>query len=432
MISHDETNTMINPDPTATHFHSRKSFDEIGISRKILGGVLNALHVDRPSKIQALSFRDIYQGKHCIVAEQTGSGKTLAFLLPTIQRMLELRANGTTLSSVESRKPNVVIVTPTSELASQVSKVVKSIANILKFRTSCITSVSNMDAEQKKLRVGTDILISTPGRLLNLLQRKEIFFDHLQAIILDEADVLFLDQSFPLPPIGAAAPRSTQFIFTTATLPDIVMEQISNEFPDVQYRSGPGLHRIAPNIEEVLIDCSGPPNQEKTPANAFENKRLALLRALEESNGVERTIVFCNTIEQCRRVENALERADRNGKLRRILPYHGAIDTKQRQENVNQFSKALIDKSVVLVCTDRASRGMDFDQVHIDHVILFDFPLEPSEYVRRVGRTGRAGRNGKATIMAYGRQVSIAKNVITSSINGKRIDPIPDLSIYRN
>jgi ATP-dependent RNA helicase DDX18/HAS1 len=416
---------------SGSFFYSRKAFDEIGISNN-MKGVLNSLNLDSPSKIQALSFQDLYIGKHCILADQTGSGKTLAYLLPVVQRMLELRINGTLNTSAQSRKPLIVIITPTSELALQVSKVVKSIANVLKFRTSCITSSTvDIDSEQKKLRLGTEILISTPGRLLNLLDKNEVYFDDLQALILDEADVLFLDQSFPLPPIGSAAPTTSQFIFVTATLPDIVTEQITMEFPNVEYRLGPGLHRIAPTIDEVLVDCSGSSNQAKTPLNAFENKRLALLRALEQTTDIERTIIFCNSIDQCRRVENVLQRADRNEKLRKIYPYHGAIDAKQREQNLKSFSRMLIDISVILVCTDRASRGMDFDNIHVEHVILFDFPSEPSEYVRRIGRTGRAGRKGRATIMAYGRQVPIAKEVITSSIAGKRIDPVPDLSIYK-
>lgn len=155
---------------------------------------------------------------------------------------------------------------------------------------------------------------------------------------------------------------------------------------------GPGLHRIAPTVEETLIDCSGPQTQERNAETALENKRLALLKTLEQNEDIERTVIFCNTIPNCRAVENMLQRADRTGKLRKVYPYHGALDAATRESNIAEFSRPLLQMPVVLVCTDRASRGMDFDKAPVDHVVLFDFPQEPSEYVRRVGRTGRAGR----------------------------------------
>jgi len=418
-----------NQEKVSSFFYSKKQFNDIGLT-KTMDSVLNFLRIEQPSKIQALSYQTVLSGKHCIIADQTGSGKTLSYLLPTLQRMTELIRNGT-ISSVQSRAPYILIVTPTTELANQVSRVVKSIANVLKFRTASVTSVSDMDSEQKKLRVGADVLVATPGRLLALMNRNEVSLDKLQCVIFDEADILFMDQSFPLQPIGAACSLDAQFIFTTATLPDIVLKQITAEFPDVQYLSGPGLHRIAPTVEEVLIDCSGPPTQQKNQETAFENKMLALLRSLEQSDA-SRTIIFCNTINQCRNVENALNRADRNGRLRTIFPYHGAIDSQAREDNIVAFSRPLLKTKVVLVCTDRASRGMDFDRAEVDHVILFDFPQEPSEYVRRVGRTGRAGRNGLVTVLVHGRQVPIAKSVLGASIEGKRIDPVPALNNFES
>ena len=426
----EQTEERSTPSVSASFFYSQKDFPSIGVDEAIMGGVLSALHLERPSKIQALSFRDLYDGKHCILADQTGSGKTLAYLLPTVQRMLSLRRDGVIAKEAPSRSPLIVVITPTTELAAQVSRQVKALANVLKFRTASITAATDMDSEQRKLRQGTEVLVSTPGRLQQLLKKKEVSFEHVQAIVLDEADVLFMDQTFPLQPIGGAAPPETQFIFATATLPEVVTDQIALEFPDIVYRMGPGLHRIAPYVEEVLVDCSGPPSQEKSPITAFENKRLALLRALEAVPDADRTLIFCNTIDQCRRVENALMRADRNANLRKVLAYHGAVDVNQRQENMREFSRALLQQPAVLICTDRASRGMDFDRARVDHVILFDFPKEPSEYVRRVGRTGRAGQSGRATILVHGRQVPIASSVLSASINGKKIEPIPELGIY--
>ena len=421
----------------STFFFSQKLFSDVGMNEEMMKGVLRDLNIERPSKIQALCYNEILQGTTCIVADQTGSGKTLTYLLPLLQRVVELTRKKDIPEGV-SRAPYIVVVTPTTELAEQVGSVVRSLSSTMKFKSLCLTSFSDMDSSQKKLRLGIDILVATPGRLLALLKRKELSLERLQSIVFDEADVLFLDESFPLQPIGAACPEEAQFVFVTATLPDVVMTQILSEFPDCRELTGPGLHRISPTIEEELIDCSlddrqralGSTKREiaSNQEKVFEKKREALLQAMDDTP-VGRTLIFCNTIQQCRKVENALLRADRGNRLRNIFAYHGAIDSRARDENVKNFGKQLLQRPVVMVCTDRASRGMDFSRSYVDHVVLFDFPQEPSEYVRRVGRTGRAGRSGKATVLVYGRQVGIATKVLSASIEGKRIDPVAALHV---
>lgn len=247
---------------------------------------------------------------------------------------------------------------------SQVATVAKSLGNAMKFRTSCFTSLSDFDSEQKKLRLGTEVLVTTPGRLFELMKRNEILFNDLQVLVLDEVDVLFLDKSFPLQPIGSACPDSTQFLFTSATLPEEVIKQIQTEFPNVQTLYGPGLHRISPNIQETVIDCSGHETQTRSSNLVLENKRQALLQALDNDDS-ERTLIFCNSIEQCRKVENILQREDRHSKLRDIYVYHSAIDGRKREENLFQFSKPLLKRPAILICTDRTSRGLDFNRAYV-------------------------------------------------------------------
>lgn len=309
-----------------------------------------------------------------------------------------------------------------NNLLRQVASVVRIIANVLKFRSSCFTSSSNFDSEHRKLRLGAEVLITTPGRLMELLKRKELSMENVQQMVLDEVDVLFQDTSFPLPPIGQACPPTTQFIFTSATLPKAVLTQISSEFENVEVLTGPGLHRVSPTIEEVLIDCSGPTTQSRSLDKVRNNKFSSLSKALD-TVPAERTLIFCNTIDNCRLVENFLTRQDRKNLKHTVLSYHGAIDAEQREKNLAAFSHPLLKLPHILICTDRASRGMDFDRSFVDHVILWDFPREPSEYLRRVGRTGRAGRNGRVTIFAYGKQVEAAKAVVRASIEGKKIEP---------
>eukprot|EP01032_Pedospumella_encystans_P013967 gene13967-16059_t len=216
------------------------------------------------------------------------------------------------------------------------------------------------------------------------------------------------------------------FLFVTATLPDVVVSQIVSEFPEVMTLKGPGLHRIASSVEEILVDCSGAPDQQRSMEQVMNNKKNVLLEALNKSTS-ERTIVFCNSIDQCRRVENILQRDDRSCKSRTVLSYHGAIEGSTRDENLKDFSKQLLQRPVVLISTDRASRGLDFNQAQVDHVILYDFPKEPSEYLRRVGRTGRAGRAGRATVLVFGKQVPAARAVRKAGMEGKRIQPSDNL-----
>ena len=245
---------------------------------------------------------------------------------------------------------------------------VKSIGNVLKFRTSCFTSASDFDSEQRKLRLGVEVLVTTPGRLFELLQRKEVSLKSTITMVLDEVDVLFSDPSFPLQFIGEACPETTQFLFTSATLPKEVVSQIRKEFPDTNTLKGPGLHRISPTIEEILIDCSGSKSQRRTASIVFENKRQALIKALDEDTS-ERTVIFCNSIEQCRKVENLLKREDRQRRFRDIYIYHGAVDCLGREKQLANFCKPLLKRPAILICTDRTSRGLDFRKALVRVII---------------------------------------------------------------
>lgn len=368
---------------TPSHFYSQKSFNDLKLN-KYSKLVIDALQLTKPSKIQALTFNEIVSGKSCAIADQTGSGKTLAYLLPTIQRMYDFMNNNSISSTslddnIEDISPSIVIMTPTNELANQVSKVVKSISSILRFRSACLTSTSDMTEEIRKLKIGCDVVVCTPGRIFSLLKNGILNLKNTKSIILDEADVLFLDETFPLQGIGSYCPQDAQFLFVTATLPDSILKQITKEFPETTILKGPGLHRIPPTIEEILVDCSV--KEQRTNANryqtqdkqsrnryseaVFENKRLALLNALQINANVERTLIFCNTIEQCRNVENAIMRSDRHGNIRNVYSYHSAIDNDVRQGNLQAFTKRLLPLPVVLICTDRASRGIDFDQFNV-------------------------------------------------------------------
>jgi ATP-dependent RNA helicase DDX18/HAS1 len=454
--------------------------------------------IDRPSKIQSMawpillqqlqqSVRQNEQSSSVVIAEQTGSGKTLAYLIPLIQHMIHTKkqqGNSTitipnSSSNISVATPKLLILTPTAELADQIRNVcyhlsgesnIHTTKKSILFKTIVLTATgqhaTNIRDQVRLLQQNKnniDIIISTPGRIATILRMKHsstkiLDLQYLQCIVMDEVDVLLLDKTFgpQLQTIGEASSPSisssssssdendnislhtpTQFVFVTATLPDSVLTQIKQQFPNTIAVKGPGLHRVPPTVIENLIDVSAPSSVNRNLDVCFNIKANALQKALR-SNRCQRTLIFCNTISTCRQVENLLYRIDRQQQIYTVRAYHNAMTAEARNANLEYFAKGSSMKDVktksyldyddtkssslttantkalsyVLVCTDRAGRGIDFDTASIDHVILFDFPNDPAEYVRRVGRTARAGRSGTTTILAYGWQLPIARSII--------------------
>ncbi|KAL4202926.1 hypothetical protein AMTRI_Chr02g265920 [Amborella trichopoda] len=404
-------------------FFSRKAFKDIGCSDDMIECLKGQLIV-RPSHIQAISYAPIIEGQSCIIAEQSGSGKTLAYLAPLIQCLREEEIQG--LSKSSSSSPRVVVLVPTAELASQVLNNCRSISKFgMPFRSMIATGGFKQKTQLDNLQEGVDVLIATPGRFLFLLQEGFLQLTNLVCAVLDEVDVLFGDEDFEqvLKRLMKTAPVTAQYLFVTATLPVDIYNKLVESFPDCKAIMGPGVHRTSSGLEEVLVDCSGDVEGEKTPETAFSNKRSALLQLVEET-AVPKTIIFCNRIETCRKVENILNRFDRKGICVRALPFHAALTQESRLSNIKEFLTSRSEESMFLICTDRASRGIDFTKV--DHVVLFDFPRDPSEYVRRVGRTARgAGGKGKAFVFVVGKQVSLARKIMDRNQKGHPLHTVP-------
>lgn len=476
------------------------------------------VNIQRPSKIQSLVWPVLLSTKtttpstvpvamdqnqqHVIIADQTGSGKTLAYLLPLVYRLIIQKLDEKRLGTYRKLygSPRVLILAPTAELADQIHTVFQQLTDKImqnvvtsssitmksmvvtasgKFTTSIRDQIRMIQREQM------DVLISTPGRISTILRTKNCGLDlssQLRTIVLDEVDVLLIDETFgpQLRTVGAATttttttttasnlqeqpPKRIQFIFVTATLPDTVIQQIEHEFAsagtttsskknnNIIKITGPGLHRVAPTVQCKLIDVSVQDNTDEKLC--FDIKGQHLLSALR-NNKCSRTLIFCNIVENCRKVENLLFRNDRKQKFYKVWSYHNAMTPESRNINLAAFSAAVSTRgrttgngmnsssrrgnnnsntngstnendesllSRILVCTDRAARGVDFDSEPVDHVVIFDFPQDPAEYVRRVGRTARAGRSGICTVMAYGWQLPIARSVIGSKKSLSRTD----------
>lgn len=416
-----------------SHFYSKKSLQDPSFrGARQFDELCQGAGISRPSRIQSLSWPVLLKGQNAIVADQTGSGKTLAYLMPLLQRALQSMArDDNTNQKKRNGAPRILVLAPTAELADQIRAVCNKLSTQVPFKTMVISasgtySTSIRDQIRLLQRQPVDVLISTPGRIATILRTRNSGLDltRLQAIVLDEVDVLMIDETFgpQLRTVGVAAPvEQTQFVFVTATLPDSVVETVEKEFPGVIQIRGPGLHRVAPTVKENLVNVSVPPRHNRDTKFCFDVKAKQVLKALRQ-NKCRRTLIFCNTVESCRSVENLLNRKDRKGQIFQVGAYHNAMTAEARNENLRIFAHGARgnddadDSDHVLVCTDRAARGVDFDAAPVDHVILFDFPKDPAEYVRRVGRTARAGRNGASTVFAYGWQLPIAREIMGSKL----------------
>ncbi|XP_073106814.1 DEAD-box ATP-dependent RNA helicase 50 isoform X2 [Elaeis guineensis] len=337
-------------------FFSRKSFKDLGCSDDMIESLRGQMFL-RPSHIQAMAYGPVLEGKSCVIADQSGSGKTLAYLAPIIQNLRQEEVLG--LGKSSSRSPRVVILVPTAELASQVLNNCRSLAKFgVPFRSMVATGGFRQKTQLENLQHELDVLIATPGRFIYLLHEGYLQLTNLKCVVLDEVDILFGDDEFEqvLQSLISSAPMSAQYLFVTATLPVDIYSKLVEVFPDCEVIMGPGMHRTSSGLEEVLIDCSGDDGEEKNPDTAFQNKKSALLQLIEESS-VPKTIVFCNKIETCRKVENVLKRLDRKGLHIKVLPFHAALAQEIRLSNMKEFLNSQSKESMFLICTDRSRKG---------------------------------------------------------------------------
>jgi len=454
-------------------FFSERTFAAVGASEELVAA-LASVGAETPSHVQALGFKKILAGGDTILADQTGSGKTLAYLAPIVQALRAAEA-------ADGRTPNgkirALVVVPTSELAQQVASSactppqtspvaapcppavylppciepgsplphdpplqVLRVARGLSmggapFRSAIVTGEHKWATQKSAAEKGLELLVSTPGRLAAHLGADPPSFSlgDLRHLVLDEVDVLYEDADFDeiWRELRVRVPPKAGHTFVTATLPPPVENAIARHFPLSRAVKGPGLHQTRAGVLQKLVDCSagsakeGGWSREGGPSEdvGFDRKVEALLQELE-AEPVPQTLVFCNTIESCRRVENALRRRDRTGRKFDLATFHAAITPEARKAALAKLTgdgQATPERPVVLICTDRASRGMDFPAV--GHVVLFDFPRDGVEYVRRVGRATRGGNApGRVTSLALGRQLAYAKALMKANQEGERID----------
>ena len=345
-------------------------FDSLGLAPALVQAAARSGFAT-PTAIQAAAIPAILQGRDVRGSAQTGSGKTAAFSLPLLQRLTEPRQQG-------PRRMRALVLVPTRELAAQVGDTMHELAQHLPERLKIVTAFGgvSINPQMMSLRGGADIVVATPGRLLDLVEHNALRLDAVALLVLDEADRLFdLGFAEELGRILELLPKRRQNLFFSATFP-----------PAIQALADRTLHN--PAIVDVQGEPGTAPDIVQRVIEVDASRRTQLLRHLLEQheNEWDRVLVFVATQHAAQTVA---EKLYRNGIY--AVPFHGDIAQGTRNNILSQFKQSRWD---VVIATDLAARGLDIAQLPV--VINYDLPRSPTDYIHRIGRTGRAGESGLA------------------------------------
>lgn len=344
------------------------TFAELGLNEQILAGV-ESLGFSTPTPVQAGAIPEVLAGRDVVASAQTGTGKTAAFALPTLQR----------IASKTGKGPHALVVTPTRELAAQIDNVVKEVCEQTGQRAVIVMGGARFEKQIKQLERGCDLLVATPGRLLDLMEHNHVSLSGVEVLVLDEADRM-LDMGFwpSVRRIMHALPEKHQTLLFSATIPPSIKSTIDAMLHEPAVVEISRVGETADTVEEHLC----PVTQAQKPE---------LLRALLEAGGAagekpERVLVFCRTKHRVDDVSKMLKNAQV-----KVDVMHADRTQKERERALERFREGKVQ---VLVATDVMSRGIDV--AGVDAVVNFDVPMDPEDYVHRIGRTGRAGATGHA------------------------------------
>ncbi len=379
------------------------SFADLGLCAPILEAVAQKGY-DTPSPIQLQAIPAVIQGKDVMAAAQTGTGKTAGFTLPLLERLAKGKRAG-------ANQARALVLTPTRELAAQVGESVRDYGRNLPLSSTVVFGGVKINPQMMKLRKGVDILVATPGRLLDLYNQNAVKFDHLEVLILDEADRM-LDMGFihDIRKIIAALPRQRQNLLFSATFSD-------------------DIRKLARGLVNDPVEISVTPRNAATPTveqwihPVDKKQKSALLTQLIRDNDWQQVLVFSRTKHGANRLARYLDE-----KGIRAAAIHGNKSQGARTKALADFKRG---KVKVLVATDIAARGLDIEQ--LPQVVNFDLPNVPEDYVHRIGRTGRAGATGHAVSLVSAdefKQLSDIERLTRKLLDRKVVDgfePVHDL-----
>ncbi len=345
------------------------TFDTLPLAPAVRRGIADAGYTT-PTPVQAATLPHALAGVDVVGVAQTGTGKTAAFVLPILDYLVREPGDG----GRRARPVRALVVTPTRELALQVEAAVQTYGKHTKLTSVTIYGGVGKGGQRDVLRRGADIVVATPGRLLDFLGEREIDLSRVDVLVLDEADRM-LDMGFlrDVKRIVAAVPTQRQTMLFSATMPAEIQELAQT----ILYR---------PELIEVGTRRDPAATVAQRAVAVAEGDKQALLEHLLETEPVERAIVFSRTKHRADRITKKLVRAGVEA-----VAIHSNRSQGQRQRALEGFERG---QYRVLVATDIAARGIDIDGV--SHVVNFDIPNVPEDYIHRIGRTGRAGASGEA------------------------------------
>jgi len=380
------------------------SFRELGLSEKVQQAVETAGYTE-PTPIQAQAIPHVLAGRDVLGIAQTGTGKTAAFTLPMLSRLENGRAR--------ARMPRTLILEPTRELAAQVEENLTKYGANHRLNVALLIGGVSFGDQEAKITRGADILIATPGRLLDFADRGKLLLTGIEILVIDEADRM-LDMGFvpDIERICRLVPFTRQTLFFSATMPPEIT-RLTETFLHNPVRVEVGrASSTATTITQKLVASDG-----------GAAKRETLRQLIRDAEQLKNGIIFCNRKRDVALLRNSL---DKHGFAAGAL--HGDMDQRARMASLEAFRSGDV---ALLVCSDVAARGLDIPDV--SHVFNFDIPTHAEDYVHRIGRTGRAGRSGTALSIVTSADVKYIdeiKKLIATDIDwlGDKLDPASERS----
>ena len=377
------------------------NFNELGLSPELLQAITDTGY-STPTPIQEQAIPVVAQGRDVLGCAQTGTGKTASFALPMIDKLAAGRAR--------ARMPRSLILEPTRELATQVEASFERYGKHHRLSTALLIGGESFGDQEKKLDRGVDVLIATPGRLIDLFERGKILLSDVRILVIDEADRM-LDMGFipDVERIVGLLPRTRQTLFFSATMPPEI-RRLADAF-----LSSPVEIAVAP-------PASPAETVEQSLVTVAPHDKRETLRRLIASEDVKNALIFCNRKRDVDILQRSLSRHGLDA-----AALHGDMPQPKRTETLERFKNGDIR---LLVASDVAARGLDIQG--LSHVFCFDVPYHAEDYVHRIGRTGRAGRPGRSFMLATGedsKSVAAIEKLIGRAVPPFAIDGIADAAL---
>lgn len=408
-----KTSTASTTAPRAATATRAKQFDELDLSPEVLDSVLS-LGFSEATEIQTMVIPTLIHDRQSdfAVASHTGSGKTLAYMLPILHALKEGEAvDG---MPVKPKRPRALVLGPTRELVEQIYGVTRQLTKVAKCRSVLLTGGADMTmtSQRAALGKGVDVAIGTPARVVQHARAGNLYYGDVDFIVLDEADTM-MDRGFGPEVMEVLKAvqnkeRRGRCVLVSATMTKQVKRLLNETFPKIRTIETSSLHKGVSGSRHTFLPAS------------TEKLDMAIQLLDSDYSRASRTMVFCNTLDSCRALEHyASERG---------IPtvcYHGDVPIEARKAAIRVFSGESRDEEgpPILIATDLAARGLDIPG-RVDHVVNFDFPLNPVDYLHRAGRTGRAGAKGKVTSLVAKKDVVLARRIEEALGKGDAMDAL--------